>query len=73
MYSEAEVREIAEGFVDLWESWDAGLCNMDEPTVCLKTAGSHDDEEFAWDDVNNIALLLVGQDGPQGRDGPYEV
>ena len=37
---------------------EAAGCDNDSPTQCLKPWESQGEEEFAWDDVNNIALPL---------------
>ena len=57
-YAEVGVEKITEGNVDLWEFLEAAGCDNDSPTQCLKPWGSQGEEEFAWDDVNNIALPL---------------
>ena len=57
-YAEVGVEKITEGNVDPWEFLEAAGCDNDSPTQCLKTWESRGEEEFAWDDVNNIALPL---------------
>ena len=52
------MEKITEGNVDPWEFLEAVGCDNDSPTQCLKPWESQGEEEFAWDDVNNIASLL---------------
>ena len=72
-YEEVGVEKITEGNVDPWEFLEAVGCDKDDPTECLKTWESREDEEFALDDVNNIALLLeLVTKGSPGRNAAHE-
>ena len=57
-YAEVGVEKITEGNVDPWEFLEAVGSDNNNATQCLKPWESRGEEEFAWDDVNNIALPL---------------
>ena len=52
------LNKITESNVDPWEFLEAVGSDNNNPTQCLKSWESRGEEEFAWDDVNNIALPL---------------
>ena len=49
VYAEMEVGNVSKGTEDAAKLWSIDL---DE---CLKTLDDHDADEYAWDDVNNMA------------------
>ena len=57
-YAVVGVEKISEGNVDPWEFLEAVGNDNNNSTQCLKPWESRGEEEFAWDDVNNIALPL---------------
>ena len=46
------------GNVDPWKFLEAVGSDNNNPTQCLKPWESRGEKEFAWDDVNDIALPL---------------